>query len=383
MDTPIYLDNLATTRLAPEALKAMLPWLEDRFGNASSSTHQFGWDAAEAIEDARDDICQLIGASHSSEVIFTSGATESNNSVLKGVAARLDGSPRHFIASAIEHPSVLVPCGVLADQGTRITLVSPDSNGLIHPEEVEHAICPETRLISVMAANNEIGSLQPTSEIAKVAHDNGVLLHVDAAQAVGKIDVDVQRFDVDFLSISAHKFNGPKGIGALYIRSNAFPQGLHPLLHGGAQEAGGRAGTVPVAQVVGFGAAAKLTRARWRDDARRLVDLSTRLWSHLSSEIPEISLNGHLDSLLPGCLNFSVSGVLADSLIAATPGVAFSSGSACSSHHGGDSHVLMALGLDQEKRRNSVRIGIGRDTSVADVAVAGDILIRAIKTLRS
>jgi cysteine desulfurase len=231
----IYLDNLATTPLAPEVFDAMRPWLEQHFGNAASSTHEFGWHAAEAVEAARDEVTSLIGARASPEVVFTSGTTESNNTIIKGVADAHAPAPVHVVTTAIEHSSVLAPSEVIVRRGAEVTLVSPGGDGMVDVDAIVGALGPHTRLVSVMFANNEVGTIQPISEIADAVHEHGVLLHVDAAQAVGKTEVDVEEFGIDVLSMSAHKLYGPKGVGAIYIRDGALPQGLPPLLHGGGQ----------------------------------------------------------------------------------------------------------------------------------------------------
>ncbi|HEY5194261.1 MAG TPA: cysteine desulfurase family protein [Solirubrobacteraceae bacterium] len=382
MSAAIYLDNLASTPLAPRARRAMARWLEDDFGNASSSTHEYGWRAAQAVQEAREQLARLIGARLSSEVVFTSGATESNNTVLKGIVEAFPGSASHIVTSAIEHSSIIAPCQVLAGRGASVTQVRPDSEGIIHPEEVQRAIRKDTRVISVMAVNNEIGTVQPVAEIAQIARSHGALLHVDASQAVAKLDIDVERLGVDLMSISAHKLNGPKGVGALYIRSGALPSGLPPLMHGGGQELGRRAGTLPVAQIVGFGEAARLALLRWREDMGRVDELTRVLWDRLRSAVCDIQLNGSAERRVPGCLNFSAKGVPSDALIAATPELALSSGSACSSEHGGDSHVLEALGFDAPRRRGAVRVGIGPYNTTEEVRIAGELIAAAIARIR-
>lgn len=380
---PIYLDCLASTRVDPEVLEAMLPWFGERMGNASSSTHSYGWQAADAVERAREQVAELIGADRGAEIVFTSGATESNNTVIQGVAQSAFGLGAHVIASSIEHPSVLSPCAAIDPRVISVTLVKPTPDGLIEPERVADALTPDTSLITVMVANNEIGTLQPVADIANIARGAEVLIHVDAAQALGKMEIDVQRLGVDLLSLSAHKFSGPQGIGALYVRGETPTTGLPALLHGGGQQQGRRGGTIPVALAVGLGAAASLAMARWREDARRMTHLGSRLLDRLHAEVPDICVNCAKAARLPGCLNFSIPGVLADSLIAATPGLAFSSGSACSSHHGGGSHVLAALGLSQSQRDGSVRVGIGRENTAQEIDTAADLLIGAVRRLRS
>jgi cysteine desulfurase len=379
MTGSIYLDNLATTRLAPAVLTQMLPWLGERYGNPSSSTHKFGWEAAEAVDAARGRVRRLVGARGDSEILFTSGATESNNTVIAGVRGASPENRRHVVTSAIEHASVLAPCQAPIAAGLPATLVAPGRDGVVSVAAVAEAIRPETCLISVMAANNEIGTLQPIGEIAELARAGGILLHVDAAQAIGKVEVDVRRLGVDFLSLSAHKFHGPQGIGALYVRDGALPDGLPAFLLGGGQQEGRRAGTQPVASIVGIGAAAEIAEADWCEDAARMAQLADRLRETLERHAGDVAFNG---GGLPGCLNFSVSGVLADALIAATPQLAFSAASACSAHHGGDSHVLRAIGLDRAQRQGSVRIGIGRENTLEEIDLAAELLSEAIERLR-
>jgi cysteine desulfurase len=378
----IYLDNLATTPPAPEVLDAMRPWLEQHYGNPASWTHEFGWNAAEAVEAARDQVASLIGARASPEVVFTSGATESNNTIIKGIADAHAPAPVHVVTTAIEHSSVLAPSEVIARRGAAVTLVDPAGDGVVDVDAVVGALSPETRLVSVMFANNEVGTIQPISEIAAAVHEHGILLHVDATQAVGKTEVDVEEFGIDVMSISAHKLYGPKGVGAMYIRGEALPQGLPPLLHGGGQEVGQRAGTLPVAQIVGFGAAAALARAQWRENATRVGSLTSHLWNHLRAELSGVQLNGSLEDRLPGCLNISVAGVDADALIAATPGLALSTGSACSNRRGG-SHVLRAMGLSRAREQSAIRVGIGRYNTPAEVMTAGTMLVDAVRRIRA
>ena len=383
MTATIYLDNLATTPTAPEVRGAMLPWLDQQYGNAASATHGLGWAAAEAVEVARDEVARLIGARASPEVIFTSGATESNNTVLKGIVDAHLGAPVHVVTTAIEHSSVLAPSEALGARGARVTRVGAGRDGRVDVDAIVAALRPDTRLASVMLANNEVGTLQPIGAIAEALRERGVLLHVDGAQAVGKVEVDVQALGIDVLSVSAHKLYGPKGVGALYVRADALPDGLPPLLHGGGQEFGQRAGTLAVAQIVGFGVAAALARERWRDDAAHLGELTAGLWSHLRAELgDDVRLNGSSERRLPGCVNFSIDGVNADALLAATPRLALSTGSACSSHQAG-SHVLRAMGLGRARERSAIRVGVGRYNTAAELALAGTMLVEAARGLRA
>lgn len=379
----IYLDNLATTRIAPEVLSEMLPWLDEEYGNASSGTHSFGWRAADAAESARVNVAALIGAQHPAEITFTSGATESNNLVLKAVSGALDGSPTHFITTEIEHPSVLQAAEYLQRCGdVSLTIIRPESDGRVQAEDVAKAIRPTTRLISVMVVNNEVGTLQPVADIGRIARDANVLFHVDAAQAIAKTEFDVNEISADFASFSAHKLYGPKGIGALYTRVSTANSRLVPLLHGGGQEGGLRSGTLPVAQIVGFGAAARLAAREWQLDLNRIAALSLAFVDRLA-EIDGFHLNGSLGQRVPNCINFSCEGVLSDALIAAVPNLAISSGSACSSHHGGGSHVLQAMALDEGRQTSAIRIGLGKFTTPSEVDVASKMIIAAVKRLRA
>lgn len=379
---PIYLDNLATTRVDPRVLEAMLPWFDSQYGNASSTTHEFGWEAARAIEVARNDLTDLIGARLSSEIVFTSGATESNNAILKGMIGGTGTTKRHIVSTEIEHPSVLATCEALRRQGHEVTFAKPDGDGIVDPDEIGRAIRNDTCLVSVMLANNEVGSIQPIKEISCITKSRKVPLHVDAAQALGKVELPVEALGIDLASFSAHKLYGPKGVGAIYV-STALCHRLQPLLHGGGQEFGFRSGTLPVAQIVGFGVAARIAAAQLHEDAERAALLRSELWSYIVSRIPEFHLNGSTVHRLPGCLNFSVPGILADAVIGAIPELALSSGSACSSHHGGGSHVLRAMGLDASQQRSALRIGIGRFNTAEEIQRAGVLLVDTILRLRS
>lgn len=379
---PIYLDNLATTRVDPRVLEAMLPWLADGYGNASSTTHEFGWEAARAVEVARTDLTDLIGARLSSEILFTSGATESNNAILKGIVEGTGTNKRHIVSTEIEHPSVLSTCEALRRQGHEVTFAKPNGDGIVDPDEIGRAIRNDTCLVSVMLANNEVGSIQPIKEISCITRSRKVPLHVDAAQALGKVAFPIEALGIDLASFSAHKLYGPKGVGAIYV-STSLRHRLQPLLHGGGQEFGFRSGTLPVAQIVGFGVAANIAASQLREDAERVALLWSELWSYIVSRIPEIRLNGSTVHRLPGCLNFSVPGVLADAVIGAVPELALSSGSACSSHHGGGSHVLRAMGLDASQQRSALRIGIGRFNTAEEIQRSGVLLVDAILRLRS
>jgi cysteine desulfurase len=378
MSNQIYLDSLATTPLAPQALAAMLPWLREAFGNASSTTHAFGWDASEAVEIAREQIADLVGARQPRELVFTSGATESNNTVIQGVWAVERHGPPHIVTTALEHPSVLASCQAAAQRGAKVTVVKPGHDGVVVPEAVERALRPSTRLVTIMIANNEIGTIQPIAEIAAIARERAILSHVDASQAVGKIPVDLDRLGVDSASISAHKLYGPKGVGALYLRAGSAAENLPPLLYGGGQEQDRRAGTLAVPLIVGFGEAARLAGARLVADQASIAALRDALWTRLSARVSGLCQNGSTIARLPGCLNFSVAGVSADALIASAPEIAMSAGSACSSGKGAGSHVLEAIGVPYDQQRSTIRVGVSRYTTIEEIRTAARVLERAI-----
>ncbi len=364
---PIYLDHHATTPTDPRVLEAMLPYFVEVYGNASSSTHSFGWAAEAAVEDARERLAGGIGAAEPSEIVFTSGTTESDNLALKGVARANRRRGDHLVTSCIEHPAVLDSCAALEAEGFSVTYLPVAADGLVAPEEVAAAITDRTLLVSVMAANGEIGVLQPLEAIAQVCRERAVLLHTDAAQAVGKIPLDVERLGVDLLSMCAHKLYGPKGVGALYVRRRRPRLRLEPLLHGGGHERGLRSGTLPVPLVVGFAKAVELCLGELPSESVRLAGLRDRLWERLASELEGVHRNGHATRRLPGNLNVSFAGVEADRLIVAMKDVALSSGSACSSASGEPSRVLRALGLPESLARGALRFGIGRSNSAEEI----------------
>lgn len=379
--TPFYFDYLATTPPAPEVRAAMEPFHAEKFGNASSQTHPYGWEAEQAVEDAREHVADLIGA-RPSEVFFSSGATESNNTVIQGANALFAFGTAHLVTTAIEHPSVSAPCEAMRGRGATLEVVKPGPDGIVSPDDLERAIKPGATLVSVMAVNNEIGTIQPIADVAARAAKHGAITHVDASQAVGKIAFDVGALGVDLASVSGHKLYAPKGIGVLYIREDSPARHLPPLLHGGGQERGVRAGTLAVAQIVGLGAAARLAAALREEDAVRIGRLRDALWGMLVETIPDVQLNGSHEHRIPGCLNFSVPGVLSDALIAGVPEIAISSGSACSSGKNAGSRVLDALGFDRARQRGAIRIGIGRYTTPDEVDLAGRLLAGAVATLR-
>jgi cysteine desulfurase len=379
---PIYLDHHATTPVDPRVVDAMAPYWSEDFGNASSAGHVLGWRAEEAVAIARERLASAIGASEASEIVFTSGTTESDNLALIGLARGHRGRRNHLITSAIEHPAVLDTCRFLAGEGFLRTILPVDGEGLVDPAAVEAAITDRTLAVSVMAANSEIGTLQPIEEIGRICREREVLFHTDAAQAVGKIPVDVQRWGVDLLSMCAHKLYGPKGIGALYIRKRRPRIVLQPLVHGGDHERGLRSGTLPVPLIVGFARALELCLADLEAEAARLTMLREALWKRLSSDLEGVVCNGSREHRLPGNLNVSFAGVNAEQLLGALSGVALSMGSACASGSGKPSHVLEALGLPGEVVRSSLRFGIGRSNDAEEIEWVADRLAEAVGALR-
>jgi cysteine desulfurase len=372
MEKPIYLDHNATTPIAPEVFEAMAPFLREHFGNPSSS-HPYGKRAAEAVVASRRELAALLGA-QPAEIVFTGCATEANNLALRGVARALRHKGRHLIISAVEHPSVLAPAERLRAEGWELTLLPVDAHGRVSPQRLATALRTDTVLVSIMHANNEVGTLQPIAELARLARAAGVLFHTDAAQSVGKLEVDVRELGVDLLSLAGHKFYAPKGIGALYVRQGTP---IEPLLVGAGQEGGLRPGTENVPHIVALGAAARLARAHLPQASARLRGLRDGLHDALRAAIPDLWLNGHPEQRLPNTLNLSFPGVSGRSLLAAAPEIAASVGSAC--HEEGDavSGVLAAMGLDAARARGAVRLSPGMDTTTADVAVAAKCLIRA------
>jgi len=379
---PIYLDHHATTPVDPRVVDAMASYWNEDFGNPSSASHVFGWHAEEAVAIARQSLAAAIGASDASEIVFTSGTTESDNLALIGLARGHRGRRDHLITSAIEHPAVLDTCRFLAGDGFSVTVVPVDREGLVDPEAVADAITDRTLAVSVMAANGEIGTLQPIEEIGRICRERGVLLHTDAAQAVGKIPVDVQRWGVDLLSMCAHKLYGPKGVGALYVRRRRPRIELQPLLHGGGHERGFRSGTLPVPLIVGFARAVELCIADLSAEAARLTTLRESLWERLSNALEGVACNGSHARRLPGNLNLSFAGLNAEQLLVALSDVALSTGSACASGSGEPSHVLEALGLPESVTRSSLRFGIGRGNDAEQIDWVARRIEEVVRALR-
>jgi cysteine desulfurase len=383
LDQPIYLDHHATTPVDPRVFEAMAPYFSERFGNPASSTHRYGWAAEAAVEDSRERLAAAIGARDPGEIVFTSGTTESDNLALKGLlrAGRRRGD--HLVTSAIEHPAVLDTARALEAEGFALSVLPVDAGGLVDPDAVARAITGRTLLVSIMAANSEVGVLQPLQEIGRVCRERGVAFHSDAAQAVGKVPLDVEQCSLDLLSFCAHKLYGPKGIGALYVRERRPRLRLEPLLHGGGHERGRRSGTLPVPLIVGFARAVELCVQELEAEAARVGALRDRLWERLRTGLGGLRLNGHPTRRLPGNLNVCFEGVEADALIVALADVALSSGSACASATGEPSHVLLALGLSEGEARASLRFGLGRSNTVREIDRVAERVCEEVRALRS
>ena len=382
MKLPIYMDNHATTPCDPRAVEAMLPYLTTQFGNAASRNHAYGWAAEEAVEQAREHIAKLIGAT-AKEIVFTSGATESDNIALKGVVEFYGHKGKHIITSPIEHKAVIDTARWLERQGCEITWLPVGTDGRVDPADVEKAIRPDTVLVSLMHGNNEIGSVNDVGAIGAICKKHGVLFHTDAVQTVGKVPVDVQSMGIDLLSMSAHKMYGPKGIGALYVRRKNPRVRVAPLIHGGGHERGMRSGTLPVHQIVGFGKAAELALAEMEMESARLLALRERLRSRIEAGVPETLLNGSLEHRLPGNLNISFTFVEGESLLMALRDVAVSSGSACTSASLEPSYVLRGIGVEDENAHSSIRFGLGRWNTQDEVDQVADLVIEAVAKLRA
>ena len=381
LQLPIYLDFQATTPVDPRVLEAMLPYFTDHFGNAASRTHSYGWKADDAVETARRQVAALIGAS-AKEIVFTSGATESNNLAIKGVARARRSRGNHIITVATEHKAVLDSCQRLAAQGFEITCLGVDSDGLIDLDELRDAISDRTVLVSVMAANNEIGVLQPIAQIGEIARARGVLVHSDAVQAVGKVPFNTADLPVDLVSLTAHKIYGPKGVGALYVRRGESKLELEPLIDGGGHERGLRSGTLNVPGIVGLGKACEIARAEMAADAERLAKLRDRLLAGFRARVPDVHVNGSLTSRLPHNLNVSYPGVPGESLLIGIDDICVSAGSACSSGSEDPPYVLKALGLDPDLARASLRFGLGRSTTVEEIDYAIRKVSDVVRQLR-
>jgi len=379
-DQPIYLDYQATTPMDPRVLEAMMPYFTHQFGNPHSRSHSYGWEAEEGVEKARGQVAKLIGADEK-EVIFTSGATESNNLAIRGVAEFYKDRKNHIVTTVTEHKCVLDTCRHLEQSGFEVTYLPVQKNGLIDLDALRAAVTDKTVVVSVMAVNNEIGVIQPLAEIGKICREKKAFFHTDAAQAVGKIPLDVEAMNIDLMSISGHKIYGPKGIGALYVRRKPRVR-LVPLIVGGGQERGFRSGTLPTPLCVGLGEAAEIAMKEMDGEAKRLAKLQARLLKGLQDRLPEIFVNGDLEHRIPGNLNISFAYVEGESLMMGIKNLAVSSGSACTSASLEPSYVLRALGVEEELAHTSLRIGLGRFTTEHEVDTAVDELVRHVKKLR-
>lgn len=382
VDPPIYLDCHATTPCDPRVVEAMLPAFTQRFGNAASRQHAFGLDAAGLVERARGQVAALIGCDPR-EIVFTSGATESNNLAIKGFMEHLGETSPHVVTSAVEHKAVLDSCRTLERKGVEVTYVGVGPDGCVRLDELERALRAETALVSIMYANNEIGTVQPVREIGRLCRVRNIRFHCDAAQAAPYLDCDVRELEVDLLSLSAHKMYGPKGIGALYVRRKGPRVRLRPLLDGGGHERGLRSGTLNVPGIVGFGAASELVLEDRASDVRRAASLRDRLRDGLLSAIPDVVVNGCMDRRLPNNLNVSFLGVDAEKLIGRLRGLAISSGAACSSASRDSSYVLRSLGASDERIAGSVRFGLGRFNSAEEIERAVLAVAAAVRALRA
>jgi len=377
---PMYLDMQSTTPLDPRVLDAMLPYFTDMYGNPHSRTHMYGWESENAIETARKQVADLIGA-NPKEIIFTSGATESNNISIKGVARFYQSKKKHIITTQTEHKCVLDSCRVLQQEGFDVTYLPVKPNGLICMKELEAAIREDTALVSVMYVNNEIGVEQPMKEIGELCRSKGVFFHTDAAQAVGKIDVDVNDLKIDLMSISGHKLYGPKGVGALYVRRRPRVR-LEPQMNGGGQERGLRSGTLPTALCVGLGSASQVAKDDMVADRKHVDFLSKMMVDQVMAKLTHVYLNGDPENRYPGNINLSFAHVEGESLLMGLKEIAVSSGSACTSASLEPSYVLRALGVDEELAHTSIRFGVGRFTTEAEVQRAIDLTVFQVTRLR-
>ncbi|MFL6299978.1 MAG: IscS subfamily cysteine desulfurase [Terriglobales bacterium] len=381
MKLPIYMDNHATTPVDPRVLEAMMPYMTNVFGNAASRNHQFGWAAEEAVENARVQIAKLIGAT-AKEIIFTSGATESDNLAIKGVAEMYREKGNHIITAATEHKAVLDTCKRLEKYGYKVTYLAVQRDGLVNLDELKAAMTDKTILVSIMYANNEIGVLQPVEEIGKLCRERGIVFHTDATQAVGKVPVDVNKQNIDVLSISAHKMYGPKGVGALYVRRKNPRVQLSAIIDGGGHERGMRSGTLNVPGIVGLGKACELCMEEMPAESKRLTAMRDRLRQTIEKNLDEVYVNGDYEHRLPGNLNMSFLYVEGESLLMGINDIAVSSGSACTSATLEPSYVLKALGLGDDLAHSSIRFGLGRFNTDAEVDYVAAKIVDVVKKLR-
>jgi cysteine desulfurase len=381
--TPIYLDNHATTPVDPRVLEAMLPYFTEKFGNAASRSHAFGWESEAAVDMAREQVARLIHAASPREIVFTSGATESDNLAVKGVADAYKTKGNHIITCVTEHKAVLDSCKVLQKQGYQVTYLPVDSDGMIDLERLRLAITDKTILISLMAANNEIGVIHPVKEIGRIAKDKGILFHSDATQAVGKIPVNVEEMGIDLLSVTAHKMYGPKGAGALYVRARNPQVKLTPGIDGGGHERGMRSGTLNVPGIVGLGMACAIAQKEMSHEGERLMALRERLKNGILGELDEVHINGHATERLPGNMNMSFAYVEGESLLMALKEIAVSTGSACTSANLEPSYVLRAMGIPDELAHTSIRFGLGRFNTGEEIDFTVRRVVEEVKRLRA
>ena len=378
---PVYMDNNSTTRTDPRVLEAMMPYFTEKFGNSASRNHAYGWETEEGVDLAREQVASIINAS-SKEIIFTSGATESNNLAIKGVAAMYKKKGNHIISAVTEHKAVIDTCMRLERDGCSVTFLPVDKYGIVSPQQVADAITDKTVIVSIMAANNEIGTVHPLKEIGAICKAKGVLFHTDATQTVGKIPMDVEDMGIDLLSMTAHKMYGPKGVGALYVRRKDPRVRLDAMLDGGGHERGMRSGTLNVTGIVGMGMAAEICRKELHSESERLLKLRNRLHEGINSKLEDAYLNGHPIHRLPGNLNISFAFVEGEGLMMGSKDVAVSSGSACTSASLEPSYVLKALGLGDELAHSSIRFGLGRFNTEEEVDFVINDVVRAVNHLR-
>jgi cysteine desulfurase len=377
----IYLDNHATTPVDPRVLEEMLPYFNEKFGNAASKGHTFGWAAEEAVETARERVARLIGAT-GKEIVFTSGATESDNLAIKGVAEMYRKKGNHIVTAVTEHKAVLDSCHRLEQGGFRVTYLPVQKDGRIDLDELRRLLSERTILVSIMAANNEIGVLQPVEEIGKICRERGVLFHTDGVQAIGKVPVDVNRQCIDLMSITGHKLYGPKGAGALYVRSKDPRVKVAPMMDGGGHEHGMRSGTLNVAGIVGLGKACALCAEEMQTESVKHGALRERLRERIMGRLDQVTVNGSMEHRLPGNLNLSFAHVDGESLMMGIPDIAVSTGAACTSEKREASHVLTALGVDEELAHSTIRFGIGRFNTEQEIDYVGDRIVETVEQLR-
>ena len=383
MKIPVYLDNHATTPIDPRVLEAMLPYFGEKFGNAASRSHAFGWEAEAAVDEAREQVAQIIQAASPREIVFTSGATESDNLAIKGVAEAYGDKGNHIVTCSTEHRAVLDSCKALERRGFRVTYLGVDRYGTVRLDQLREAVTDKTVLISVMAANNEIGTVQPIREIGQLAKEKGVVYHCDATQGVGKIPMSVEEMGIDLLSLSGHKIYGPKGVGALYVRSKRPKVRVSPIIDGGGHERGMRSGTLNVPGIVGLGKACQISMHELTREAARLTELRARLKDGIFGQLDEVYVNGHPTERLPGNLNVSFAHMEGESLMMALKEIAVSSGSACTSAALEPSYVLRALGIPEELAHTSIRFGLGRFNTEEEVDYAIRRVVEEVTRLRA